>query len=92
MLRVVVLVVVFGVLCEVRIMADGKAVMLVHSLFPFFAFEREFKVECGIERGCFEDLASTESAEGRWFGVGIPEEICVNFPIYSTVIDVTFAT
>ena len=92
MLRVVVLVVVFGMTSEVRITADGKAVMLVHPLFPFFAFEGEFKVECGIERGCFEDLASTESAEGRRFGVRIPEEICVNFPIYGTVIDVTFAT
>ena len=92
MLRVVVLVVVFGVTGEVRITADGKAVMLVHSLFPFLAFKREFKVEGGIKRGCFEDLASTESAEGRWFGVRIPEEICVNFPVYGTVIDVTFAT
>ena len=92
MLRVVVLVVVFGVTGEVRITADGKAVMLVHSLFPFFAFEREFKVECSIERGCFEDLASAESAEGWWFGVRIPEEIRVDFSIYGTVIDFTFAT
>ena len=92
MFRVVVFVVIFGVTGEVRIMTDGKAVMLVHSLFPFLALEGDFKVECGIKRGCFEDLASTESAEGRRFGVGVPEEICVNFPIYGTVIDVTFAT
>ena len=86
------LIIIFGVTSEVRITADGKAVMLVHSLFPFFAFEWEFKVEGGIKRGCFEDLASTESAEGRRFGVKIPEEIRVNFSIYGTVIDVTFAT
>ena len=92
MLRVVVFIIIFGVTGEVRITADGKAVMLVHPLFPFLAFEGEFKVECGIERGCFEDLASAESAEGRRFGVRIPEEICVNFPVYGTVIDVTFAT
>ena len=45
MSRVVVFVVVFGVSGEVWVEAEGEAVVLVHSLFPFFAFEGEFKVE-----------------------------------------------
>ena len=49
MLWVVVLIVVFGVLCEVRVYAEGEAVVLVHSLFPFLAFKGEFKIEGGVE-------------------------------------------
>ncbi len=34
-------------------------------------------------------MACAEGSEGWWFGVGVPEEVCVDFPVYGAVIDVT---
>ena len=49
MFWVVVLVVVFGVVCEVWIYRDGLAVVFEHALFPFGEFEGEAHVEGGVE-------------------------------------------